>query len=162
MSFWACAQLETHHERYALHCLGVAGFEVYQPRIRRVGARKSNGTAALFPGYAFILVELQWHAAYWSPGVSRLILNGERPARVPDRVISELRARERNGLVVLPRKPAVGSFALGDKLRVKAGPFTGLDGIYAGMAPRERVMVLLSMLGGQARVELPARDVARA
>jgi transcriptional antiterminator RfaH len=161
MAFWSCAQLETHRERYALHCLGVAGFQVYQPRIRRVSARKSNDTAALFPGYAFVFIELQWHAAYWSPGVSRLILNGQRPARVPDKVISELRGRERNGLVMLPRKPGMAPFAPGDKLRVKAGPLTGLHGIYAGMTPRERVLVLLSMLGGEARVELPAQNVAR-
>ena len=33
LSHWACAQLHAHHERLALHCLGLAGYTVYQPRI---------------------------------------------------------------------------------------------------------------------------------
>ena len=83
MSFWACAQLEANRERLALHCLGLAGYEVYLPRIR---ARRLK-TAALFPGYAFVLIELRWHSARWSPGVLRLVLDGMQPAKVPDKVI---------------------------------------------------------------------------
>jgi hypothetical protein len=42
---------------------------------------------------------------------------------------------------------------------VVRGPFQSLVGLYAGQAPRERVAVLLSVLGGQARVVLPKGDV---
>jgi transcription antitermination factor NusG len=98
MSYWACAQLEANRERLALHCLGLRGFEVYLPRLRvkRITpARKTSVQApALFPGYAFVLIELQWHAARWSPGVLRLVLDGDRLARVPDKVIAELKGRE--------------------------------------------------------------------
>ena len=90
MSYWACAQLEANREHLALHCLGLRGFEVYLPRLRvkRITpARKTSVQApALFPGYAFVLIELQWHAARWSPGVLRLVLDGDRLARVPDKV----------------------------------------------------------------------------
>ena len=34
MGYWACARLEPHRERLALHCLDLAGFETYLPRIR--------------------------------------------------------------------------------------------------------------------------------
>ena len=37
------------------------------------------------------------------------------------------------------------------------GPFAGQLGLYAGMRPHERVLVLLQLLGGQQRVEL-AKD----
>jgi Transcription termination factor nusG len=74
MSYWACAQLEANRERLALHCLSLRGFEVYLPRLRvkRVTpTRKTSVQApALFPGYAFVLIEQQWHAARWSPGVA--------------------------------------------------------------------------------------------
>lgn len=62
--YWACAQLDTRRERLALHCLALAGFTTYLPRlrVRRVnGARKAP--PALFPGYAFVLISLQWHRA---------------------------------------------------------------------------------------------------
>ena len=44
---------------------------------------------------------------------------------------------------------------LGDRVRVLAGPLQGQFGLYAGMRAHERVLVLLALLGGQQRVELP-------
>jgi hypothetical protein len=69
MPFWACAQLQPQRERLALHCLTLAGYETYRPLLRqhRVSRGRRIETApALFPGYAFVLVELQWHTARWA------------------------------------------------------------------------------------------------
>ena len=101
------------------------------------------------PGYLFITIELQWYAAKTAPGVTRLVMDGSTPARVPDQVIEELRGREKNGVIERP----------GARVRVTGGPFRGHMGLCAGMPPRERVTVLLSLLGGQQRVSLPERDV---
>jgi len=60
----------------------------------------------LFPGYCFLAVEAQWYAARWSIGVIGLIMDGVRPARVADQIIDDLRKRERNGLIELPKRPA--------------------------------------------------------
>ncbi len=153
--FWACAQLEGNRERLALHCLGLGGFEVYSPRLRvrrTTPARKA--APALFPGYCFVAIALQWHAVRWTPGVVRLVLDGARPARVPDKVIDDLRRRERNGLIELPPPPG---FRHGDRVRIRSGPFAGQLAIFEGMRPHERVAVLLSLLG---RVELPKGDIA--
>src|SRR6516165_6901122 len=83
--YWTCARLEPHRERLALHCLGLAGYVTYLPRLRE--RRLSHGRRIevrppLFPGYCFFVVEAQWHAARWSVGVLRLIMNGIQPARV--------------------------------------------------------------------------------
>jgi transcriptional antiterminator RfaH len=159
MSFWACAQLDQRRERLALYCLGLAGHAVYQPRIRA----PHRTSVALFPSYLFVAIEAQWHAVRWSPGISKVLMNGEEPARVPDRVIEELRAREgRNGLIVLP-PPSRGyngaQFRPGDKVRISAGPLSGFVGLVAGMKGRQRVEILLQLLG---RVEIAAAAVERA
>jgi hypothetical protein len=44
-------------------------------------------------------------------------------------------------------------------VRVLAGPLQGQLGLYAGQRAHERVLVLLSLLGGAVRVELRASDV---
>jgi transcription antitermination factor NusG len=155
MSYWACAQVEPHRERLALHCLGLAGYTTYLPRIRErrlSHGRKVEVRLPLFPGYAFFLIETQWHSARWSVGVLGLIMDGLRPARVSDGVIDEIRSRERGGLVELPRRDGLKA---GDQVRVLAGPLQGQLGLYAGQRPHERVLVLLALLGGQQRVELP-------
>ena len=125
-----------------------------------VRGRRLMITPPLFPGYAFVGIELQWHPARWTPGVSSLVMDGERPARVPDADIAELRARERDGFVVLPKQPAPkSSLRPGDRLRVRNGPFTGSFGLCAGMAPRDRVLVLLQMLGAERKIAFPRGDI---
>jgi transcriptional antiterminator RfaH len=157
MAFWCAAQLQASRERLALHCLSkVNGFEIYSPRIRPSRARRGDDTRPLFPGYAFVLIVLQWHAARWSPGVIRLIMDGLQPAQVPDSVIDEIRQRERGGVVQLPKAPGMKA---GDRVRVLGGPFKGLAGLYHGMSGRQRVEVLLTILGGQRSVTLPRGDI---
>jgi transcriptional antiterminator RfaH len=157
MAYWTCAQLDGRREQLALHCLGLAGFETYQPRIH--SSRRAS--VPLFPSYAFVSIKLQWHAARWAMGVRKIITNGLEPAKVGDHIISELRAREGlDGLVKLPPPlPPAPQFKLGDTVRVRSGPLVGFAGLVSGMRPRQRIEVLLQLLG---RVELAAADVALA
>jgi transcriptional antiterminator RfaH len=162
MSYWAAAQLQPQRDGLAALCLRQAGFEIYVPRLREprtTHGRKVTRTPLLFPGYLFVLIELQWHTARWAPGVVRLVMNGIGPAAVPAAVIEDLKARETGGLIDLPQPP---KFRPGDRLRILHGPFAGHVGLYAGMRPRERIEVLLAILGGAQRVTLAADAVEQA
>ena len=155
MPYWACARLVPRQEKLALFHLERIGFATYLPRLRewrRSHGRKIETRPPLFPGYCFLTIELQWHAARWSAGILGLIMDGVRPARVADQIIDDLRQRERNGLIELASPP---KFKPGDQVRVTQGPFVGHLGLYAGMKPRERVEILLQLLGAEQRVELP-------
>ena len=94
MPYWCACRLQLHREALALHCLGLNGYETYYPRLRdrriRFG-RTIENRPALFPGYAFVLIQLQWHTARWTPGTLGLIMGGSGPAKVPDGVIAEIR-----------------------------------------------------------------------
>ena len=119
MSYWTVAQLKPHGTRLALYCLTLAGYQIYQPRLRErrvVRGRRVDTELPLFPGYAFVVVELQWHSARWAPGVIRLVMDGMQPARVPDGVIDAIKRRERNGAVELPKR----DFVPGDRIRICA------------------------------------------
>jgi transcriptional antiterminator RfaH len=160
MAYWAVAQLQPQREAFALSMLARADFIVYAPRLREWRAMPCGGPLRqrelpLFPGYAFLLIQLQWHAARWCPGVIRLVMDGLCPARVPEIVIEEIRSRERNGAIELPRR----QLRPGDRVRILAGPFRGQLAIYAGMSGRARVEVLLGILGTATRVTLAMRDV---
>ena len=158
MSYWACAQLETRRERTALHFLGLNGFTTYCPRIRTERpSRARESSTWLFPGYAFVRIELQWHAARWAPGVIRLVTSGgAEPAKVPVSVIDDLRSRERNGFVQLPRQRGLQR---GDRVRITQGLFNQHLAIYEGMRGGQRVEVLLTFLGTQQRVTLRRKDI---
>jgi len=160
--YWACAQLESNRTRLALHCLNkVAGYEIYNPQLReqrRRYGRKIMGVYQLFPAYVFVLIVSGWWNARWSPGVVRLVMDGLVPARVPENVIAEIRGRERNGFVELPKSRG---FMPGMRVKVLQGPLREQIGLLAALRPHERVLVLLQLLGGQQRVEL-ARNAIEA
>jgi transcriptional antiterminator RfaH len=146
----------------ATHTLGLRNYETYLPRVRTWRTTATRKTlevpAPLFPGYLFIrIVEGRWWEARWSVGVSRIILDGERPAVVPDAVINDIRAREVDGLIQLAPSPP--EFSPGDELRIIQGALAGQIVLYAGMSSRQRIEVLFVMLGAERRVSLPRADV---
>ena len=160
MPYWCAARLQPRHEAYALHCLGVGGYTTYFPRLRekrvRFG-RRVEVCPALFPGYAFVLIELQWRRARWSPGVISIITGGDgAPSRVPDHIITDLKGKERNGLIELPRPPGLH---VGDPVKIRTGPFANHLALFEGQRPHERVEVLLSFLGSQQRMTLPKTSI---
>ncbi len=158
MAYWAVAQLQPQRQALALHLLGQRQFPAYAPRLRErriIRGRRVECEVPLFPSYAFIEIELQWHAARWCPGVVRLVMDGLQPAKVPGAVIEEIRGRERNGAVELPKR----RLQYGDRVKILAGPFREHLAIYAGMSAHERVAVLLQILGGAQRVTLAERDI---
>jgi transcriptional antiterminator RfaH len=160
VAFWAVARLQLHREQLALRFLEQEGFQPYYPTLREWGrrfGRKVETHRPLFVGYCFVMVTLQWSRARWAPGVAHLLMNGAMPARCPDRVIEEIRKREVRGAIEVPK----GGLQRGDRIRILAGPFTGRLAIYSGMKPRERVEVLLQVLGAGRRLEL-ARSAVEA
>lgn len=94
-----------------------------------------------------MLIELQWHAARWAPGVATVILNGASPAKVPDTVIAEIKSREVDGLIELPKALPPPGLRPGAQVKILAGPFRGFVATLIGLRPRERVEVLLALLG---------------
>jgi transcriptional antiterminator RfaH len=130
-----------------------AGFESYIPRVKIRRDGKTRITA-LFPSYCFVRVTLErWYAVAWTPGVIRILMNGDHPATLNDAIIDAIRGRERKGFVQLPRGPQIG-----DRVRVISGQFAGHIGLYAGQSPHERERVLLELLGRSVRVELRQSD----
>jgi transcriptional antiterminator RfaH len=158
VAYWVAARARPQREALAQHFLELAGYAVYLPRLRehRVShGRKIETRPPLFPGYLFVEIVIGWWQARWCPGTLGLVMNCGLPVRVPDSVLDDIRKRERNGLVELPRP----GLKRGDRVRVVAGPLAGHVGLYAGMKPHERIAVLLRLLGSQRRIELARDDI---
>jgi transcriptional antiterminator RfaH len=154
MSYWAVARTEPNRENLAVACLTQAGFETLFPRV------KANGhIAPLFSNYAFVALGPLgegWHVANRTPGVISLVRFGDKPARVLDREIENLRSRMtgERGLITLPPPPGRRRFMKGEAVRIVGGPFEGLSAIHTGMTAHEREMVLIAMLGAQREVRI--------
>ena len=152
MPFWTVVTTQPQAERRALWHLKWQGFETYAPKERVMRIRQGRKVADarwLFPNYCFVWVVDQWHSLYSTIGISRILMNGDRPAQLPDGWIETMRSREHNGLITLPKHHR---FKIGQRVEVSSGLFAGAKGLYQGMTTKQREIVILEALG--ARVEL--------
>jgi transcriptional antiterminator RfaH len=163
---WYVVQTQVNAEAKAARNLVRQGFEIYLPRYlkRRSHARKIEKIAApLFPRYLFVRIDMatqRWRSIQSTFGVSRLVCNGPDPAQVAEQVLGSLKAREdESGYIKLDQRP---KFALGEKVRVLTGVFAENLGLFDGLADRDRVAILLDLLGRKVRVSIEADMVAAA
>jgi transcriptional antiterminator RfaH len=163
---WYVAHTHPHAEAKATAHLNRQGFDIYFPRYikrRRHARRIETVPAPLFPRYLFVAINLnaqRWRSIFSTVGVSRLVCNGEDPSPVPIGIVEALKSREdANGFIKLDCRPR---FHVGDKIRVLDGAFSSCLGLFEGMAERERIAILLDLLGRKVRVILDADLVAAA
>lgn len=156
---WYVAHIKPRQEARALAQLSmrVEGVEPYSPRIeviRRRWGRRITMIEPLFPNYLFLRMSLStsaWDSVRWTPGVRRLLGDGERPLQVRDDVVEAIRARSgESGFV------RVGSrLRCGQHVRVLEGPLAGLEGVFERHTSRAgRVRVLMQILGHSTPVEV--------
>jgi transcriptional antiterminator RfaH len=165
-SCWHVVQSHFHSEAKAQIHLARQGFETYLPRYlkRRRHARRVDVVGApLYPGYLFVAFDpavAQWRSIRSTVGVTRLLCNGELPRTIDGSIIDGLRNREdEQGFIQLAQR---SRFAGGDKVRVRDGIFSDCLGLFENMTDRERVVILLDLLGRKVRVTLDEEFIAAA
>lgn len=163
---WHAVQTHTHAEAKAQMHLARQGFQTYLPRYlkRRRHARRTETVASpLYPCYLFVTFNSaihRWRSIHSTIGVARLVCNGDMPAAVDDAIIDGLKSRENaQGFIQLERRPR---FASGDKVRVREGVFSDCLGLFDSTGDRERVAILLDLLGRKVRVVLDEESVVAA
>lgn len=133
------------------------GFEPYNPMFLD---RRRNQTQQLFVGYMFTRsLQGRWRALLSTEGVCNLLMSApERPAELPDHQVEAIRACEVGGLVQLSQS----KFQPGQKVRSTSGPLRGMEGLYAGQRDRDRVRVLMDILGRRCAVDLQEGNLVAA
>ena len=163
MTAWCVVQTHIRAEDKAAFHLCRQGYTVFLPKHlkRRKHARRIDWVSApLFPRYLFVAIEpdtTPWWAIRSTVGVSNLICFGNRPAIVPNEIIAEIEARQdEKGLV----KTHEGcGFKPGDRVRIIKGTLGDLEGLFESPNDKERVTVLLNLLGREVKVRVPLETV---
>jgi transcriptional antiterminator RfaH len=163
MADWYVVRTHAHAETKALENLVRQDYEAYLPscrRWRKHARRREIVRRPLFPSYLFVSFDIEH--SYWRPifstiGVASLICNGDIPSRVPEGVVDSIRDAENAGFFDYTH--AVTRLKPGDPVRVAHGPFAGLIGQLQSMASRDRVRVLLDILGRQTTTVLVLSEV---
>jgi transcriptional antiterminator RfaH len=165
MEKWYAIQTKPRKEFVADSALAaVSGIRTYLPTLKvdpiNPRARKVR---PFFPGYLFASADLDRvgpSAIRWVPGVARLLGCGDNPVPIPQSVIDGIRYRVTE---VQERDPhGLGEFRHGDRVRIKAGPFEGYEGMFdTRLKGRLRVRILVEFLQRLVTAEVDVRDLEK-
>lgn len=156
MENWYVIQTKPKKEEEATNYLSNKGIEIFSPLIESFTFRNGRilkELKPLFPGYIFGRFELEvnYPLVRWGRGVKCVLGFGGYPVPLAEEVITIIKSRVDEGNVVRIRH----NFKPNDVVRIKAGPFKDLLGIFERWVPeKERVRILLNLIGYQPVVEL--------
>lgn len=161
---WYLVRTKPGSEATARSHLDRQSYELYLPLLSQALQRRgrwSERVVPLFPGYLFLRLDegRQPLAPVRSTkGVMGAVRFGPAYAVVPDAVIAELRARE-NPETGLHRLSLSARLAPGARVRIFAGPFEGIEGVFERETGSDRAIVLLSVLGQTASVGVAVGNI---
>jgi len=165
MNPWFAVYTHPHAENKAANHLSYQGFEVYFPRYMksRSHARKVDWfPAPLFSRYLFVRVDTainHWSSINSTIGVSFLVCQGKTPVEVPKQIVKEFKSREDGfGLVSLIKFNTLKS---GDQIRMTSGSFVDHIGILQQFDDKQRVTLLLSLMGREVQMSVAADRIEK-
>lgn len=163
MKRWYVVYTRMGMERMALGHLERQGYTAYLPqrlKERRHARRIDTIKTPLFPRYLFVELDTEtdrWHAINGTYGVGYLVTMGDRPSAVPSGIVESIRARENNAGLVEIDEPC--PYAKGEVVEITRGAFAAQTGIFKTDDDKQRITLLLSVLGRETEVRLPANAV---
>ncbi|HRO63187.1 transcription termination/antitermination NusG family protein [Thermomonas sp.] len=164
MQSWFAVVTKPRAEAIAFDNLQRQGYTCLWPRVRR-SLRDAKGmrerVECLFPNYLFLRADPETESlapVRSTRGALGLVRFGSLPARVPEAVIEQIRARldPGDGTVRLDAP----TWAPGTKVRISEGPLSGIAAIFLAEEAGDRVRMLIELLGTAREVVLPRLQVA--
>jgi transcription antitermination factor NusG len=158
---WYALFTRHQNEKSVAIALSNKGYEVYLPlyrSVRRWRDRAKQIMLPLFPCYVFICRGMDRQLQIiTTPGVIQIVGLGGHPAIVPQTQLDAVRQIIESCLYVETHP----YLQCGDRVRVKAGPLMGLEGILTRKKGVAQLVVSMEMLGRSAAVEIDVSNVER-
>jgi len=166
---WYLAYTKPKSEDIGLQNLLNQGYEAWLPKIKAMASRRRAAAAgvqdklytqeALFPRYLFFRpahAQQSISSVRSTIGITKLVSFGFEPARMPhDKLVQIARwvaqQQDQDAAALMGLEP-------GKAVQVVAGPLAGLNGLVK-LAAKDRVIVLLDILGKEQTVAIPYTDV---
>lgn len=164
MIHWHLIHTKPHKEPQVNRLLQVRGIETFLPLVQlEHGSRNRIRVQPFFPHYVFFATDFQIAASsglQWLAGVRTIVHFAGGPAIVPDQVVADMQERFKPYTEQVFHK-GEWLYRQGDRVEIVKGPFVGVEAIFQrGISGKDRVQVLLHVLGAWNRVELGTSEIA--
>jgi len=152
---WFLAATKPNQEFRAVENLKTQNIHAFCPKLKveKVSNKKKRVIEeAIFKGYIFIQISFNdpcWHKVRSTRGIRDWIRFSGNVAKIPTKLVLELiNAQESKETIVLNKLNE------GDGVRILAGPFEGLEGIFQKNDGDVRAIILLNFLGKSNRISI--------
>ena len=153
---WFIAQIKPNSYNSAIQNLERQGFETFLPKME-ITQRQENKflvkNVYVFPGYMFVYFDphiIAWTKINSTYGVSKILTFSNKPAEISSDLILELKNKyEINSKLTQKEK-----LQKGNSIKFYTGPFTDLIAKVESVEEKNRIWVLLEVMGGNQRLKL--------
>jgi len=153
---WIALYTKANQERTALTNIKRQNFSAYCPMIERTRkhARKVEKVRRpLFPSYVFVRLDeqkFQWRPLLSTIGVQSVIRFNDRLGFMPEGFVEELQDFEKKDKL---RAMTAPKFMAGMKVKMLDGPFQNLIAKVLSLPEKDRVWLLLDIMGRKVRIQ---------
>ena len=154
MKNWYLIQTKPQQEAIATLNLSDQGYTVFHPKVIIKGKN-----IPLFPRYLFIQLDdknQNWAPIRSTKGVSNFVRFGLNFAKVPHQIIDLIKTQQRQ---TIDKIIDLSSHHQGDTVEIQIGTFKGQQAIFQNYNTKDRVIVLLNLIGQQQKITLDEREV---
>jgi transcription antitermination factor NusG len=156
---WLAAYTRSRHENHVAEQLAGKGVESLLPtfeRFSRWSDRIRRSQAPLFPGYVFVHVTREERVpVLQTSGVVNIVSVAGKAARLEEEEIERVRACGKHASLVEPHP----FLRIGQRVRVKHGPFAGWDGILVEKQNSTRLVITVEQIMKSVAINLHGADV---
>jgi transcription antitermination factor NusG len=156
---WFALYTTPRHEKHVSEMLAQRQIEAFLPLYRTTRRWKKSRPVVLdlplFPTYVFVRIAREARGAVLGvPGVLSIVGSGREPWPLPDPEIEAIRL----GLEMCKIEPHP-YLAVGERVRIKAGVMTGVEGVLIRKKNDFRVVISLDAIMRSVAVEVDADDI---
>lgn len=157
---WLAACVRSRHEKKVAAQLENNALQCFLPlyeSVHRWKDRRATVSLPLFPGYVFArIAPAERMRILTTPGVVKLVTFQGQPAAIPEAEIDSLRTLCANEVRMEPHP----YLKAGRRVRIKSGPFTGIEGILLRRKGHFRFVLSLDLIARSVAVEIDICDLS--
>lgn len=156
---WYAVFTTPQNEKSVARHLSMRQIDSFLPTYESVRVWKNRQRVTLqlplFPSYIFVHVGHPERAkVLQAPGVLRIVGTSQGPLPIPDETISFLRSE-----LCLGKLEPYADLVVGERVRVKSGVMSGLEGVLVRRENRTRFVFTVGLINQHATVEIPADNL---
>jgi len=153
---WFIAQIKPNSYHSAVQNLERQGFETFLPKMGITQRQKNKflvKNVYVFPGYIFVCFDpdiIAWIKINSTYGVSKILTFNKKPSEISSDLILELK----NRYEINSKPTQKENLQKGDAIKFYSGPFTDLIAKVESVEEKNRIWILLEVMGGYQRLKL--------